>query len=152
MFVSLSGRALACALGLTIGLGVFLSAAATESTSPPAEPAVLDLFAGIDDGKIEAIVIPRDSKRVTLQLKNKSDQPITIRLPEAFAAVPVQAQFAGGGPFGGGNGIGFGQGGGNHAGGQGGGQGLGVGGGQNGGQNGGFNAGCRSAAASQAWF
>ncbi len=143
MFVSLSGRALACALGLTIGLGVFLSAAATESTSPPAEPAVLDLFAGIDDGKIEAIVIPRDSKRVTLQLKNKSDQPITIRLPEAFAAVPVQAQFAGGGPFGGGNGIGFGQGGGNHAGGQGGGQGLGVGGGQNGGQNGGFNAGGR---------
>lgn len=134
MFVSLSGRALVCALGLVIGLGSFLSAAPTEGTSPPAELAVLDLFAGIDNGKIEAIVIPRDSKRVTLQLKNNSDQPITIRLPEAFAAVPVQAQVAGGG-------IGAGD---NPAGGQGGGQGLGVGGGgQNGGQNGGFNAGGR---------
>ena len=152
MFVSLTGRALACALGLVIGLGSFLSAAPTEGTSPPSEPAVLDLFAGIDDGKIEVIVIPRDSKRVTLQLKNNSELPVTIRLPEAFAAVPVQAQVAGGGLFGGGNGgIGFGRGGGggigagdNPAGGQGGGQGLGVGGGgQNGGQNGGFNAGGR---------
>ncbi|MGI8979616.1 MAG: hypothetical protein ACR2FY_10345 [Pirellulaceae bacterium] len=142
MFVSLSGRALACALGLVIGFGSLLPATAKEGTSPSAEPAVLDLFAGIEDGKIEAIVIPRDSKRVTLQLKNNSELPVTIRLPEAFAAVPVQAQVAGGGLFGGGNGgIGFGQGAGNQAGGQGGGQGLGMGGGQNGGQNGGFNAG-----------
>lgn len=144
MFVSLSGRALACALGLIIGIGSILPATAKEGTSPPAEPAVLDLFAGIDDGKIEAIVVPRDSKRVTLQLKNNSELPVSIRLPEAFAAVPVQAQVAGGGLFGGGNGgIGFGQGAGNQAGGQGGGQGLGMGGGQNGGQNGGFNAGGR---------
>lgn len=152
MFVSLSGRAqsfcqrasLSCALGLVLGFGSILSATAKDDTPAPAEPAVVDLFAGIDAGKIEATVIPRDSKKVTLQLKNNSDQPLTIRLPEAFAAVPVQAQFAGGGGgiFGGGagngGGIGFGQGGGNQAGGgQGGGtQGLGVAGGQNGGQNG----------------
>ena len=145
MLVSLSGRALAYALGLVVGFGSVLSATAKDDTSLSAEPAVVDLFAGIDDGKVEATVIPRDSKKVTLQLKNKSDQPLTIRLPEAFAAVPVQAQFAGGGGglFGGGgvggNGIGFGQGAGQQAGGgQGGGtQGLGVaGGGQNGGVNG----------------
>ena len=141
MLVSPSGRALVCALGLVIGFGSILSATAKDETSPPAEPAVVDLFAGIDDGKVEATVIPRDSKKVTLQLKNKSDQPLTIRLPEAFAAVPVQAQFAGGGGgiFGGGGGNGIGQGAGQQAGGgQGGGtQGLGVaGGGQNGGVNG----------------
>jgi hypothetical protein len=134
MFVSLSGRALVCALGLIFGLGSVLSATAKESTVPSAEAAAVDLFAGIDDGKVEATVIPRDSKKVTLQLKNKSDQPLTIRLPEAFAAVPVQAQIGGGGRGGGlfGGGIGFGAGGGNQAGGQGGGtQGLGVSGGQN---------------------
>ena len=139
MLVSLSGRALACAL--VLGFGSVLSATAKEDTSPPAEPAVVDLFAGIDDGRVEATVVPRDSKKVTLQLRNKSDQPVTIRLPEAFAAVPVQAQF-GGGMFGGGagglfGGRGMGPGGGNPFGaGQGGGtQGLGVA-GQNGGQNG----------------
>jgi hypothetical protein len=153
MLVSLSGRALACALGLVIGFGSILSATAKDDTSPPAEPAVVDLFAGIDDGKVEATVVPRDAKKVTLQLKNRSDQPLTIRLPEAFAAVPVQAQFGGGGGvFGGGagglfggGGRGIGPGGGNQiGGGQGGGtQGLGVAGGQNGGQNGGVNGGRR---------
>lgn len=143
MFVSLSGRTLVFALGLVLGLGSVLSATAKESTAPPAEAAAVDLFAGIDDGTVEATVIPRDSKKVTLQLKNKSDKPLTIRLPEAFAAVPVQAQFGpggGGGLFGGNGGIGFGQGAGNQPGGQGGGtQGLGVnGGGRNaGGRNGG---------------
>jgi hypothetical protein len=145
MFVSLSDRAqsfcqrasqsicrrasLSCALGLVIGLGSILSATAKDTPSSPAGPDVIDLFAGMEDGKVQATVVPRDAKRVTLQLKNKSDRPITIRLPEAFAAVPVQAQLLGGGN----NGIGFGQGGGNQAGGQGA-QGLGVaGGGQNGG-------------------
>ena len=137
MFVSLSGRALACALGFVVSFGSVLSVSAKESSSASTEPAAVELFAGIDDGKVEATVIPRDSKKVTLQLKNKSDQPLTIRLPEAFAAVPVQAQVAGGGLFGGGGfgrggGIGFGAGAGNQAGGQGGGtQGLGVSGGQN---------------------
>lgn len=138
MFVSLSGRALVCALGLVAVLGSIPSAIAKEASSDSAEAAaVVDLFDGVEEGKIEATVIPRDSKKVTLQLKNNSDKPVTIRLPEAFAAVPVQAQIgAGGGLFGGGNGgIGFGQGAGNQPGGQGGGtQGLGVnGGGRNGG-------------------
>lgn len=133
MFVSLSGRALACALGLVVGLGSLPSALAKEDGSPPVEPAVVELFAGLDAGKVEAIVIPRDSKRVTLQLKNLSDRPLTIQLPEAFAAVPVQAQLLGGGNNGGGFNLGQG---GNQQGGQGGAQGLGVGGGQNGGNNG----------------
>jgi hypothetical protein len=132
MFVSLSGRALACALGLVVGLGSLPLGMAKDSNSPD-EPAVVELFAGLDAGKVEVIVIPRDSKRVTLQLKNLSDQPLTIRLPEAFAAVPVQAQLLGGGNNGGGFNLGQG---GNQQGGQGGAQGLGVGGGQNGGNNG----------------
>jgi len=134
MFVSLSGRALACALGLVVGFGSVLFAAGKEERSAPREPAEVGLFAAMGEGKLDVIVIPRDAKKVTLQLRNKSDQPLTIRLPEAFAAVPVQAQLLGGGNNGGG--IGFGQGG-NQAGGQGGGpQGLGVaGGGQNGGNH-----------------
>lgn len=140
MVVSLSGRVLACALGFIVAFGSILSVSAKDSASASAEPVAVGLFEGMDGGTLEAIVIPRDSKKVTLQLKNKSDRPLTIRLPEAFAAMPVQAQFGvggggGGGLFGGGNGgIGFGQGAGNQAGGQGGGtQGLGVAGGQNGG-------------------
>ena len=43
MLVSLSGRALSCALGLVIGFGSILSATAKDDTSPPAEPAVAPL-------------------------------------------------------------------------------------------------------------
>ena len=143
MFVSLSGRAHACALGLVFGLTSLFSAAALgadsvakEGSPPPGEAVAVELFACIEGGKVEATIVPRDSKKVTLQLKNKSDQPLAIRLPEAFAAVPVQAQVGGGGLFGGGNPFGAGANGGGDAGGQGGGaQGLGVAGGQNGGFN-----------------
>src|SRR5947208_15417894 len=104
MLVSLSGRAHACAVALVCGwISLFAAAAhgadaaAKEGAAPRGEAAEVELFAGIDAGKVEAIVIPRDSKRVTLQLKNKTAGPLAIRLPEAFAAMPVLAQFPGGG-------------------------------------------------------
>jgi hypothetical protein len=53
-----------------------------------------DLFAAIDAEDVKVTVIPRDDTRLTMQVENKSDRPLTIQLPEAFAAVPVLAQFA----------------------------------------------------------
>ena len=91
MLVSLSGRALACALGFLVGFGAVFSPPAKACKTLELEPVVVEFFAAIESGQVEATVIPRDSKKVTLQLKNKSDQPLTIRLPDAFAAVPVQA-------------------------------------------------------------
>lgn len=52
----------------------------------------VDLFEAIDDGLVEAKLIPRDSKRCRLFVRNCSKQPLNVALPEAFAGVPVLAQ------------------------------------------------------------
>jgi hypothetical protein len=63
----------------------------------------VEMFAAIDAGELDVVLIPRDSKRMTLQVKNKTDKPLAVRLPHAFAGVPVLAQIGPlGGPFGGG--------------------------------------------------
>ena len=69
----------------------------------------VEFFAAIDAKDLEATMVPNDSKKVTLQIKNNTDKPLAVRLPPAFAGVPVLAQFGGpggllGGPGGGGGG------------------------------------------------
>ncbi len=80
-------------------------------------------------GLIDVKYIPNDSRSAQIVIDNKSDQPLTLRLPKAFVGVPVLAQFGQGG-IGGGMGGGMGGGGGQAAGGGGmGGMGGGMGGG-----------------------
>jgi len=52
----------------------------------------VDFFSALDQGQIAATVIPRDSRQLTVQVENKTDKPLSIRLPESIAAVPVLAQ------------------------------------------------------------
>jgi hypothetical protein len=75
------------------------------------EARVVDLFDGIKSGDIEVKVIPKDAKEGTVTIRNKTGQLLSIKVPEALAAVPVLAQ-AGWGPAGG-NGLGNGFGNGN---------------------------------------
>jgi len=102
----------------------------------------VELFDAIESGEIQAVVIPKDSKHGNVLFENKTDEPLTVQLPEAFVAVHTLKQFGGGG-FGGGGQGGFGGGGqgggggGQSAGGGFGGGGQGGGGGQFGGGGGG---------------
>jgi hypothetical protein len=98
----------------------------------PAHDSV-EMFAAMEEGQIEVKFIPKDSTEANVLIKNKTDKPLNVQLPEAFAAVPILAQFGGGG-FGGGQ-----QGGGGFGGGGGGNQG--AGGGFGGGGGGGFGGG-----------
>jgi hypothetical protein len=91
----------------------------------------VDLFKARDAGQIEVKLIPHDSKSGTVIITNNTNRPLTIKLPKAFAGVPVLAQRRGGV---GGGGIG-----GNNLGGGGGGN-QGLGGGFTGG-GGGFGGG-----------
>ncbi|MDX1945352.1 MAG: hypothetical protein SFU86_08085 [Pirellulaceae bacterium] len=103
----------ACALILTFTPACLWAADSSPATAPPAE--VVELFAGMKSGDIEVKVIPKDSTGGMIIVKNKTSKPLTIRLPAAFAAVPVAAQFGGGlgGGGMGGGGMGAGGGGGN---------------------------------------
>jgi hypothetical protein len=147
------------ALGLfVIALGAVAqtgSAKEKETTSvPKSEAAVsvpgsgVEFFEAVEAGKINAKFIALNDHEAKLIVTNNTKQPLNLRLPDAFAGVPVAAQFGGGGggARGGGGGARGGGGGGRSSsggGGQqqsvgGGGGGGGIGGGGGGGGGGGF--------------
>lgn len=112
-------------------------AAAEPKADQQSESQPLDLFDAIDQDKVDAKFVARSAAKGRLVLTNKTDEPIKVLVPEAFAGVPVLRQFGGGG--GGGGGLGGGGGGGGQAVGGGGGGGRGGGGGGRGGGGGAFN-------------
>ncbi len=98
----------------------------------------VELFRAMDRGDIDVQFIPKSSRSGNVLIKNNTNKPLSIKLPAAFAGIPVLAQFGGGG-FGGGGGLGGGGLGGGGLGGGGlggGGGGQGVGGGFGGGGGG----------------
>ncbi len=90
------------------------------------ETVTAEMFEAMDAGQIEVKYIPLDATKANILVTNKTDKPMKIKLPQAFAGVPVLGQFGGGG---GGGGIGGGGGGGGQQSG---------GGGGGGGDDGGF--------------
>ena len=59
---------------------------------PAAEQAAAELFAAIDAGAVEARVIVRDQYHARVILRNTTDAPVALRLPDVFAARPILAQ------------------------------------------------------------
>jgi hypothetical protein len=106
---------------------------------PSFDPTVekVELFEAMEEGAIDAFVVPHNEHHGYIFVENKSDKPVSVKLPRTIVAVQNLKQFGGGG--GGFGGQGGQQGGFGGQGGQGGQQGgnQGVGGGQ-GGQQGGF--------------
>lgn len=108
-------------LCLTVAALMFASAFASSGLSGERERRTertaavqVELFEGMAAGTIEVSFIPADSRSANVIIKNKTDKPLTIKLPDAFAGVPVLAQFDGGmgGDMGMGGGGGLGGGGG----------------------------------------
>ena len=105
-----STRLLAAAalLGLLCG-----TAAAGNKRSLPAknlkfDPSAeqVDLFEGLDAGDLSARLIPKDSKGGNLLIENKSDEPLTVKMPSGFVGVHVFKQIGGMGGMGMGGGMG----------------------------------------------
>jgi hypothetical protein len=123
--------------------------AAKRGRPRPEDAKRVELFSGMKTGEIEVKFIPKDARSANVMIKNLTERPLSIVLPEAFAGLPVLAQFddfgGGGGGFGGdmgGGGLGGGGGGGQGMGGGFGGMGMGGGmGGFGGGGFGGFGGG-----------
>jgi hypothetical protein len=95
------------------------------------------LFEAMDAGQVDVKIIPLDATKANVLIKNMTDKPLHLRLPEAFASVPILAQGMMGGGMGGGGMGGGGMGGGGGGGGQAGGGGMGGGGMGGGGMGGG---------------
>ena len=105
MFVSRNAYILA----VLVGSALPLLANSAEPASPVAAANAVELFAGIESGELDVKIIPKDSTKGTVLIENKTNRPLTIKLPDAFGAVPVLAQGllgGGGGCPGGGGGMG----------------------------------------------
>ena len=51
------------------------------------------LFEAMDAGQVDVKIIPRDAKQANVLIRNLTDKPIELRLPRAFASVPIQGLF-----------------------------------------------------------
>src|SRR5665213_3526232 len=58
----------------------------------PADDSV-EMFAAMKDGKLKVKLIANDSTEANVLIENISEKPLNVQLPEAFAGVPVLAQF-----------------------------------------------------------
>jgi len=108
-----SSRRTMTAVGLVLSAAVIgFSANAAEKVAQPAKQ--VEFFEAIKAGDIAVKLIPKDAKEANVIIENKAKQPLEIKLPDAFAGVPVLAQFGGmgGGGMGGGGMGGMGMGGG----------------------------------------
>jgi len=65
--------------------------------SNDASAASVEMFTAIENGQIDVKLIPKDSTESQIWLTNKTNLPLSIKLPSGFAGVPVLAQAAGGG-------------------------------------------------------
>lgn len=105
---------------------LLMSAERRSGTSAAQAAPPVNMFDAMASKDIEVRLIPKDDKESRVMIRNNTGKPLTVKLPDAFAGMPVLAQRAGG--LGGGGGA---------AGGRGGVGGQSVGGGMGGGMMGG---------------
>lgn len=88
---------LAVALPLT---GVRANAADNAKKDAADQSQAVELFQAIDEGLVEVKLTPKSSLKSSIAVTNKTNKPIVVEMPSAFAGVPVLAQpggFGGGG-------------------------------------------------------
>lgn len=100
-------QALACAVAFAVVAGATVATAAKPVrpiTKPKYDPSAerVALFEGIEQGSLQAKVIPNDEFGGKVLIENKSDKPLTVELPDSFVGVQVLTQFGAGGGLGGG--------------------------------------------------
>jgi hypothetical protein len=62
----------------------------------------VEMFAAMEKGDIAVKLIPKDSTQAQVVIENKTDKPLNVKLPDAFAGVPLLGQnLAGAGGAGG---------------------------------------------------
>lgn len=95
-------------VGALIVLASSQAAVAAESASATSASGLPDLFEAEAQQLVSLRYIPNNAKSAQIIVTNRTRRPLTLRLPDAFAGIPVLAQMGGmGGMGGGGNQGGF---------------------------------------------
>jgi hypothetical protein len=83
-------------ISLCLALAPLLLSPQGAVAANPASVETVDMFKAMDNGDIDVRFVPKDSREAKLTIRNKTDRPLNVKLPEAFAGVPVLAQVGGG--------------------------------------------------------
>ena len=87
-------------LSCSFALGSVVATA--EAPAKQEAEASATLFNAMEEGKVDVKFIPLGPEKANLIVRNKTDKPLTVKLPEKFAGVPINRQFGGmGGGMGG---------------------------------------------------
>ena len=86
-------RAFNCAVSLVAFALVCIALEHAQAAAPNSQS--VGLFEALAAGQVEAKLILQDETAGRVLLKNKTKQPLTVRLPEAFAGAPVLTQLLG---------------------------------------------------------
>ena len=84
------------ALVALVAVAPSLAPAAERGNSKSAQPVgeTVEMFAAMKAGDLEVSMIPKDSSEARIVIKNNTDKPLNVKLPDAFAGMPVLAQRA----------------------------------------------------------
>ncbi|MEN6450856.1 MAG: hypothetical protein ABFC96_10220 [Thermoguttaceae bacterium] len=83
------------ALIVLLAVGAVFAAKPTKPGTQNPSAQTVEMFAAIEKGDIAVKLIPKDSTQCTVRIENKTDKPLNVKLPDAFAGVPVLAQAMG---------------------------------------------------------
>jgi hypothetical protein len=85
----------AAGVAILLSLPLFLSA---DRGNPQVKPRdaekweSVEMFAAMEAGDIEVKLIAKSDAEAQIRIRNKTDRPLSVRLPDAFAGVPALAQ------------------------------------------------------------
>ncbi len=84
-------------LALVVAVGVLPALLMGTERTRPSDAAceTVELFSAMESGQIDVKLIPKDATLCRVLIENKTDKPLSVQLPSAFAGVPVLAQFGG---------------------------------------------------------
>ncbi len=70
--------------------------AVAVSAAEKQSPQQIDLFDGMHSGDLQVRYVPKNDREAQIIVKNNTQRPLSVKLPDAFAGVPVLAQVGGG--------------------------------------------------------
>ena len=73
-----------------------MAAGRNDKASSSAAAESVEMFSAMAQGQIEVKLIPKDSTQSRVIIENKTKKALSVKLPDAFAGVPVLAQLGGG--------------------------------------------------------
>lgn len=93
----MSNHTFAPALCLVLALATSPLVAGGRKANTTGKTSAIYVFDGMKSGDIDVKLIVRSDHQARVLIKNNTKQPLTVRMPAAFAGVPVLAQNLGGG-------------------------------------------------------